>query len=148
MFPVVSLITTVISLLKGPLGAVIDHYISDLEVRQKLKAEIETSLMDTLAKAADAEGNVIIAEINSSHWLTSNWRPLLMLMFMGFLVLVGVIIPAMDLIAGHPIPYQPRWQELPTGFWDFLSIGVGGYIGGRSLEKITNQVFAPKASPK
>jgi hypothetical protein len=30
-------------------------------------------------------------------------------------------------------------------FWSFLAIGMGGYIGGRSLEKIAAQVLAPKA---
>ncbi len=33
------------------------------------------------------------------------------------------------------IPFNPRWQTLPDGFWDFLGIGVGGYVGGRSIEK-------------
>jgi Holin of 3TMs, for gene-transfer release len=83
----------------------------------------------------------VVAESKSEHWLTACWRPLLMVVFMGFLVLVGLVIPLIDLIAGHAIPYEPRWQQLPAGFWDFLSIGVGGYIGGRSLEKITGQVF-------
>ena len=40
---------------------------------------------------------------------------------------------------------------LPQGFWDFLAIGMGGYIGGRSLEKVAGAVTAVverKAPPR
>ena len=47
-----------------------------------------------------------------------------------------------DVIAGREIPFEPRWQLLPAGFWDFLTIGMGGYIGGRSLEKVTGLIVS------
>ena len=72
-----------------------------------------------------------------------SWRPLLMLVLMGFLLLAGLVLPLADLIAGHRIPFDPRWQALPDGFWDFLAVGMGGYIGGRSLEKVAARVTAP-----
>ena len=34
-----------------------------------------------------------------------------------------------------------RWNGLPGEFREFLTVGMGGYIGGRSLEKITSQIF-------
>ena len=37
-----------------------------------------------------------------------------------------------------------RWQALPEGFWQFLTVGAGGYIGGRSLEKVADAVKAPR----
>jgi Holin of 3TMs, for gene-transfer release len=94
-----------------------------------------------LSKETEYQRDVVMAEMKSEHWLAACWRPLLMLVLTGFLILIGFFIPLADLIAGHAIRYEPRWQQLPVGFWDFLSIGVGGYIGGRSLEKITGQVF-------
>ena len=37
---------------------------------------------------------------------------------------------------GGPACTVPRLTlEFPTGFWTLLNVGVGGYIGGRSLEK-------------
>ena len=51
-------------------------------------------------------------------------------------------MPLADVIAGRPIPFAPRWQMLPQGFWDFLAVGMGGYIGGRSLEKVAGAVTA------
>lgn len=108
-------------------------------------------LLEHLSKSAELQKDVILAEINSEHWLTSNWRPLLMMALMGFLILVGLVIPLVDLLVGHPMTYQPRWNDLPSGFWDFLAVGMGGYIGGRSLEKITSQIFGavpPKTRSK
>ena len=61
---------------------------------------------------------------------------------MGFLLLAGLVLPLADVIAGGPVPFQPRWNMLPQGFWDFLAIGMGGYIGGRSLEKVAGAVAA------
>ena len=72
--------------------------------------------------------------------------PLLMLMLMGFLLWVGIILPLADLAAGSPVAYKPRWSELPAGFWDFLGIGVGGYIGGCTKEKIASQVITTRRS--
>ena len=83
---------------------------------------------------------MVLAEVQSEHWLTRSWRPVLMLILMGFLLLVGLILPLADLVIGHTVPFQPRWQLLPAGFWDFLAIGMGGYIGGRSLEKVAGMV--------
>jgi Holin of 3TMs, for gene-transfer release len=146
MFPLLSIVSTVMGLVKGPLSTIVDAYVSDIELRRKLKADLEASLLDHLSKSEELQQNVVVAEIKSEQWLTANWRPILMLVLMGFLILVGFIIPTLDWIAGHPIPYQPRWNELPGGFWDFLSVGVGGYIGGRSLEKISGQVFGAVAA--
>jgi Holin of 3TMs, for gene-transfer release len=141
MLPLLSLVPLVAKLMNGPLTTIIDKYVSDLELRRKLKSELETAVLDHLSKETEYQRDVVVAEMRSEHWLAACWRPLLMLVLTGFLILIGFFIPLADLIAGHPIRYEPRWQQLPVGFWDFLSIGVGGYIGGRSLEKITGQVF-------
>jgi hypothetical protein len=142
LFPLLSIISL---LVKGPLSSIIDAYVADVELRRKLKAELETSLLDHLSKSEELQQTIITTEIKSDNWLASSWRPILMLVLMGFLVLVGLVIPGLDWMVGHPIPYQPRWNDLPVGFWDFLSVGVGGYIGGRSLEKISGQVFGAVA---
>ena len=69
-----------------------------------------------------------------------------MVLLMGFLVLVGAILPLADLIAGHPIRFEPRWSALPPEFWSFLMVGMGGYVGGRSLEKVAGMVMGSSSS--
>jgi hypothetical protein len=123
-------------LMAGPVGKIIDGYVADVELRRKLKAELEGNLLSHLGQSLALQQAVVLAEINSEHWLTRSWRPLLMLLLMGFLVLVGLGLPLADVMLGHAVPFNPRWQSLPEGFWDFLNIGMGGYVGGRTLEKI------------
>jgi hypothetical protein len=129
------------AILNGPVNKVLDGYIKDVELRRKLQSELEARLTEHADKAIALEQQIVLAEVNSDHWLSRSWRPILMLSLLGFLGLVGVILPILDWIAGAPVPFNPRWQSLPPQFWDFLTIGVGGYIGGRSLEKVAQQVL-------
>ena len=32
--------------------------------------------------------------------------------------------------------FEPRWHQFPDGLWTLLMLGVGGYIGGRTVEKL------------
>ncbi len=140
--PLPAIVGTIVSgLMSGPFNKIIDSYVNDLELRRKLKAELETNLMAHLGKSLELEQAIVLAEVKSEYWLTRSWRPLLMLCLVAFLVFVGFVLPMADLMAGRTLPFDPRWTALPEGFWDFLSVGVGGYIGGRSLEKIAAREF-------
>ena len=88
------------TLLDGPVNKVLDGYIKDVELRRKLQAELETRLTEHAGKALELEQKVVLAEIESNHWLARSWRPVLMLSLLGFLVLVGVILPISDWVAG------------------------------------------------
>jgi Holin of 3TMs, for gene-transfer release len=139
--PLALIVNTVGTLMNGPINKILDGYVKDQELRRKLQAELETSLVTHLGKSLELEQDIVLAEIKSENWLTANWRPILMVLLMAFLVLVGFVLPMFDLAIGRTIPYNPRWNSLPEGFWQFLSVGVGGYIGGRSLEKIASQAL-------
>ena len=148
MVPLLPIVATIFGLLKGPLSRVLESYVSDLELRRKLQAELETQFLVQLGKSEELAAGIVTAEINSEHWLTRSWRPLLMLLLMGFLVLVGAILPLADLIVGHPIRFEPRWSALPPEFWSFLMVGMGGYVGGRSLEKVAGMVMGGGVSQR
>ena len=60
------------------------------------------------------------------NWLQKSWRPLVMLCF-TFIILLGVFIL---------IPLLDDNSE----FWNLLEIGLGGYIIGRSVEKVTGKI--------
>lgn len=148
VFPVGIAAQLALGLVQGPLTKVLDAYVSDLELRRKLAAELEQQTISYFSHEAELGTGVVMAEVQSEHWLSRSWRPLLMLVLMGFLLLVGFILPLADLFAGRTIPFLPRWQSLPEGFWQFLTVGMGGYIGGRSLEKVAGVVSAPGQARK
>ena len=77
--------------------------------------------------------DIIIAEAKG-NWLQRSWRPILMLSF-GFIVIyVKFIAP----LFGFTIP------PLENEFWDLLQLGIGGYVVGRSAEKIAKSVTINK----
>lgn len=119
----------------GILGAV-DKLDTTEHEKLIMKAEImrvQNSLELELAKLgtemAKERASVIKAEIASAHGIAATWRPLLMLTFGLVIIYSAVISP----IFGLP---PADMAEIPTEFWTLVTLGVGGYIGGRSLEKI------------
>jgi Holin of 3TMs, for gene-transfer release len=144
VLPVGMIVSLVTGLMNGPVNKALDAFVKDQELKRKLEAELESKLTEHLGKAQELEQAIVLAEINSESWLTRSWRPILMLTLLGFVVFVGLVLPLLDVIFATTVPFNPRWQNLPPQFWDFLSIGVGGYIGGRTLEKVAGQVIGKK----
>jgi hypothetical protein len=76
-------------------------------------------------------GKIVLEEAKSGHWLTATWRPLLMMVIIAIVALNYLIFPVMGLFM--PETYA---IDLPQELWNLLQIGVGGYIVGRSGEKM------------
>ncbi|MFT3672681.1 3TM-type holin [Aestuariivirga sp.] len=137
----VPLVTSLVGgLMSGPVTKILDAYIADTELRRKLEADLKGKLVEHLAREEALQQSVVLAEIASESWLTRSWRPLMMTGIFAFLAFVGLVLPLADLMAGRTLPFNPRWTLIPPELWQFLSIGVGGYVGGRSLEKIAAAV--------
>jgi Holin of 3TMs, for gene-transfer release len=142
--PAMLILNMVTGLMNGPINKALDAFVKDQELKRKLESELQGKLAEHLGKSAELEQAIVLAEIKSEHWLTRSWRPILMLTLLAFVVFVGLVIPLLDAIMGHAVMFNPRWNALPPQFWDFLSIGIGGYIGGRTLEKLAGQVMVPR----
>ena len=116
------------------IGKVIDNLFTSEEERLKAKNEIFKVLKEQQLELQKLQTNIILAEANG-NWLQRSWRPILMLAF-GFIVIyVKFIAPLFDL----PIP------ELENEFWNLLQIGIGGYVVGRSGEKMIKTYASIKA---
>lgn len=66
----------------------------------------------------------------SESWMTANWRPVTMLTF-AFVVLHNFVLA--------PVFSLPSVM-IPPDMWELLRIGVGGYIMGRSGEKVLPEI--------
>jgi hypothetical protein len=102
---------------------------------EKIKAEniIKQILIEKKLELHQMQTDVILAEAKG-NWLQRSWRPILMLSF-GFIVIyVKFLAPVFDLT----IP------ELEIEFWELLKIGIGGYVVGRSAEKISKNITITK----
>jgi len=105
---------------------VIDKVVPDADAATRIKADLQTLAMTGQMKEIEAAAAVIVAEAQGDSWLQRNWRPLLMVLF-------GVIIANNYIVA--PIAGGPM-MPLPAEMWDLLKLGIGGYIVGRSGEKV------------
>lgn len=83
-------------------------------------AEMQGDIQIILARAG-----IIKSEAESQSWLTSNWRPILMLTF-------GALIVARWLGWAAPNITESEMLKL----WDIVQLGLGGYVIGRSVEQI------------
>ena len=101
------------------------------EVQGKL-IELDLILEQLGVKMAEIQSQVIIAEAQGQSWLQRNWRPLLMLLAMSIVANNYIIYPYIKLLFDAGV-----MLELPDHLWQLLKIGVGGYVVGRSAEKIT-----------
>jgi len=87
------------------------------------------ALMEMAQKGELAEltsrAEIVKTEAASEHWLAANWRPILMLTF-------GALIVARWFGWAAPNLTEAEYIKL----WDIVEIGIGGYVVGRSVEKI------------
>ena len=95
-----------------------------------IQAQVVSKLIDFESQIITVKGTSLTAELNGSR-LQKGWRPVLMLAF-GFIIIYQYFLgPVLDL---------KTIEFLPDRFWSLLEIGIGGYIAGRSLEKIVPSV--------
>lgn len=116
---------TIINSMLSIIASTIDK-ISDSSInKEKLKAELNNIIMQHLDKITETQREIITTEAKG-NWLQRSWRPLVMLSFTT-IVIMGVFIDIPMLKENSP-------------FWDLLELGLGGYVIGRSAEKITTTI--------
>ena len=91
----------------------------------KLENEISSQILTYETKLMDVQAKVITAEATGASWMQRNWRPITMLTF-----LVLVVCDSFGLLA----------FRLAAEAWTLLQIGLGGYVVGRSAEKIVPKI--------
>jgi hypothetical protein len=92
----------------------------------QLKGEI-----NIFVETVKAKMNVLMTEMQGNT-LQRTWRPILMLSIVGIIVNNYLLYPYLSLFGvENVIPL-----ELPNHLWGLLKIGVGGYVVGRSAEKV------------
>jgi hypothetical protein len=106
-------------------GQLIDRLWPDPEKRDQAKL----ALMEMAQKGELAEltgrAEIVKAEAASGHWLAANWRPILMLTFGGLIVARWF---------GFAAPNLSEAEYLKL--WSIVELGIGGYVIGRSVEKV------------
>ena len=106
-------------------GKVLDKFVQDKNLAQKLKAEMTIAAMNGELKELEAQVSIITTEAQG-NWLQRSWRPLTMVWFS---VLLGMYWFgfAPDYLIDNPATVDQ--------LFGLLKLGIGGYVLGRSVEK-------------
>jgi len=103
------------------------------------KAELLMKLQQAEMATQQLQAKVISTEAKSEHWITSAWRPITMLVFVAIIANNYILVPYFKAF-GLQVPML----NLTNQMWDLLKIGIGGYIVGRSAEKIVTNIKGSK----
>jgi len=92
----------------------------------KIENQMSSKLLEYESKLLESRTTIITAEAKGASWLQRNWRPITMLTF-----LVLVICDCFGLLTFRLAPEA----------WTLLTIGIGGYTIGRSVEKVVPNIL-------
>ncbi|GHE20108.1 holin family protein [Halomonas urumqiensis] len=126
-----NLIGNILGTVAGPVFEVIDKAVEDKDQAARLKAELKRRLIDQQDAGLKARMQVVLAEATGESWPQRNWRPILMLTIVAIVANNYLIAPYLGAMFGVGLHL-----ELPEALWNLMTLGVGGYIAGRSGEKI------------
>ena len=119
------------------MGQVAERYFDNKDDQQAFKNAVELEILKNQKEFQDLSANIVLAEAKSELWLTASWRPFTMILFalvitINILIIPYVVIPILWMFS---IPV-PEFMVIPEQVWTLITIGLGGYVGGRSGEKM------------
>jgi hypothetical protein len=120
----------------------IEKSVPDKDLQEKLKAQLQTQLLQSNTQELQAAAKIIEAEAKAG-WFASSWRPLLMYVLIFILVWNYILGPVVKIFTGAVISF-----ELPGDVWGLLQIGLGGYVVGRSAESVARTIANKPAANK
>lgn len=121
-------VTDLIAGIFKPAAELVDnlHTSDDERLKHKerlldIQAAAMQRVFDYEKETLTARAEIVNSEAKSEHWLTATWRPITMLTFLCLAV-------------GDSLNLLPN--PLRDEAWELLTLGLGGYVLGRSAEKL------------
>ena len=125
------MIWNLIGSIGGKVLDIVDDVVEDKDETNRLKFEIQRQLIENKSSELEAAAKIVLAEPQGS-WLQRNWRPLLMVTFAGLVVAHWF---------GFTAPNIP--ESVQNSLLNIVMVGIGGYVVGRSGEKIADKFRGP-----
>ena len=116
----------------SPVTKLIDEVHTSDEEKAKLKnelfamqAKLQSKALSYEKQLLSSQSQIITAEAQGGSWLQRSWRPITMMTFLAL-----VVADSFGLLA----------FRLAEEAWTLLQIGLGGYVVGRSAEKLSKPI--------
>ena len=111
------------------IGDIVNRLSVSSKEKQKIQEEIQ-SLVYRYKSELVREQSAAVGEEARGNWLQRSWRPLVMLAF-ALVILSGMFM-------------ESTLLSDSSRLWDLLEIGLGGYVIGRSGERVTDRLLSKK----
>lgn len=118
----------------GGASQIIDQLTVSDEEKSSAKAKLTEIVQTNLNELYATQASVINSEAKGG-FLQRNWRPITMLVFVFIIANNYVLFPYLQLFFSTGV-----MLDIPPDMWGLLKIGMGGYIAGRSMEKLSENV--------
>jgi hypothetical protein len=109
-------------------GKIVDTVVTNDDEKSEAKKQLTEVVLNSLNKVAEVQGEVIKTEMKG-NFLQKSWRPIMMLSF-------GVIL----VCKWFGLTNEHIALELELQLLDIVKLGLGGYVVGRSVEKVATTV--------
>lgn len=126
--------SALLTVLAPILGDVLKRVIPNSDKQMDIEREVKLALLEHTDSIEAVRGKIVLEEAKSNNWLTAAWRPLLMMIVILIIACNYLVFPIIRIFYPEMITL-----ELPAELWNLLTIGVGGYVVGRSGEKMIDK---------
>lgn len=100
----------------------------ELRKLEELRQKGDLAELQAYLQVLQGRMSIIQSEAESEHILTASWRPIIMLVFAGLIVARFLGLSAEGVSESEYL-----------ALWNILELGIGGYVVGRSAEKIVKE---------
>jgi hypothetical protein len=124
----------------GVFGETLDKFLPDQNEKLKAHAEIRARILENESKILSIAGDIVGREVSSEKWWQNAWRPAFMWMIIIIIFNNFLLAPYVSLIFGFDLILKINMETIPDQLWQAMDIGLGGYVIGRSAEKIVKDL--------
>lgn len=119
-----------IELIFATLGPILTKLIPDVNARASALEDLHKTLVAQETAIVASMQAVMTADAASEGWLTRNARPIVVMWSLGMITWV-----TMSPMFGLQQATISALAGVPDALWNLVSVGIGGYVLARSVDK-------------
>lgn len=128
----------------GVFGETLDKFFPDKNKKIAALTAIREKILENEAKIITAAATIVGKEADSERWYQNAWRPAFMWLIIFIIFNNFIFAPYVEMIFGVNLNLSINVGAVPDQLWRAIDIGLGGYIIGRSAEKVANNMSVKK----
>jgi len=120
----------------SPILETVKKAVKDKDLAEQLEHDLTVTVMQHATRELEVQRDVLVSETGGTG-LKAQWRPITMLVFVAIVANNYIIAPYIGLFFGAEYRLE---LAMPEQLWSLLQIGLGGYVVGRSAEKVAENL--------